>query len=225
MPENEGDTVKEMSVRNKVRENPWVLSTVVLALFSVIILVGNSGLPYTGHSISDDELRMFYDKNVVGVPPEVPTLDVYDRLDCYECTKFYVDYLPSLVKDYVRFGELRIVFHDYPNLLSSVSVDQSKSVQCFLDENNYFELRDDVATHEGLLDQAYFETLSEQVGLKNYDSCFNAQETYDQLVQNLFRYDRNGIQEMPTFLFNGVKLDSFSSYQELKAVIDDELKH
>lgn len=62
----EDDVIKEsVSKRNnsmtkKIRENPWIISTLALAILAIVLVVGGAGLGITGNSISEKKAESIF---------------------------------------------------------------------------------------------------------------------------------------------------------------------
>ena len=224
MAENKRDFTEKVHLTS-FRENPWIISTVFLALFAIIVLVSNAGLPSAGYFVKEEatDVSRYYDDASIGVPPFIPTLHVYDRVDCYECQRFYLEILPLVVDDYVKYGDLRITFHDFPNFLDDSSVEKSKSLKCFLKEGKYFDLKNAAATYEGIFDTAYFGAMASEFELQNFNECLESEEVFDEIINEFIKAEQRGVRNTPAFFLDNVKLQEFDDYKSFKKILDEIL--
>lgn len=87
-------------------------------------------------SIDDGSLD-FATGITLGDPDAPVTFHIFSDFQCYYCSIFHTETLPQIVDDFVRDGQVKIVFHDFPRLGSDQSIADPNDLTIELgDENN-----------------------------------------------------------------------------------------
>lgn len=119
----------------------------------------------------------------VGDPNAPVTMHIFSDFQCHFCKIFNDETLPQIIDDFVRTGEVKLVFHDYPRLGTDADI---------ADSNDFsVELRD--TNNES--------SLAAQAAM-----CAGEQDEYLQMSERLFG-NYGGIQ---SGAFNRANLDRFA---------------
>jgi protein-disulfide isomerase len=120
------------TARTKRNTRLWQLGAVLAAAAVVVVVAivvstsGGSGkstkpparsAPATGAAAADALFAGIPQKgSVLGSPTAPVTLQEFADLQCPICQAYTLDSMPTLVRDYVRAGKVRMVFHQLPIL-------------------------------------------------------------------------------------------------------------
>jgi protein-disulfide isomerase len=162
------------------------------------------------------------------------TIIEYASMTCPHCAAFQKDVIPSLNKDYVETGKVKIVFRDYP--LDGAARMASAVARCFTGDQ-YFSFIDllfanqanwikDFDNNQQITREDIVEGLSQmarQAGMprEKVESCADDKD-------NLALVDANwqegqtkfNVNSTPTFIINGVNHAGEIPYDRLKEIID-----
>lgn len=120
----------------------------------------------------------------VGDPNAPVTMHIYSDFQCHFCKVFNDETLPQIIDDFVRTGDVKLVFHDFPRLGTNASI---------ADPNDFsVELRDE-NNESSLASQAVM--------------CAAEQDEYLQMSERLFG-NYGGIQ---SGAFSRTNIDRFAS--------------
>jgi protein-disulfide isomerase len=161
------------------------------------------------------------------------TLIEYASLSCSHCASFYEDGFPKLKKQYIDTNKVRFIYRDFP--LNKPALDAAVIALCKYEKNNnakeYFSfLKALFKTQESWAFTQEFaqklEVIAKLDGLskEDFDSCLNNIETQKRILTHRQQASDNlKISSTPTFFINGQKLSGYSSFGEVKKIIDQEL--
>lgn len=162
------------------------------------------------------------------------TIIEYASMTCPHCAAFQKDVVPSLNKDYVETGKVKIVFREYP--LDGAARMASAVARCFTGDQ-YFSFIDllfanqanwikDFDNNQQITREDIVEGLAQmarQAGMprEKVESCADDKD-------NLALVDANwqegqtkfNVQSTPTFIINGVNHAGEIPYDKLKEMID-----
>lgn len=166
-------------------------------------------------NISENELFIGNDNAKIN-------LIAYTRFDCAYCNDFFNNNLDPLINDYIKNGELKLVFRFLTH--------ESKPSSFFAVKAAYF------ANENGFL-KSYLEEMAKNNQLNN-DAVLNAipdnlredflsyaeNEKNNQLILNRAKkYRQSGINQTPTFFVDQYKVVGNVSYKRIKSTIEDAL--
>ena len=162
------------------------------------------------------------------------TIIEYASMTCPHCAAFQKDIVPSLNKDYVETGKVKVVFREYP--LDGAARMASAVARCFTGDQ-YFSFIDllfanqanwikDFDGNQQITREDIVEGLAQmarQAGMprEKVESCADDKD-------NLALVDANwqegqtkfSVQSTPTFIINGVNHAGEIPYDKLKEIID-----
>lgn len=90
----------------------------------------------------------------VGDPNAPVTMHIYSDFQCHFCKVFNDETLPQIIDDFVRTGQVKLVFHDFPRLGTNAGIADPNDFSVELhDENNESSLAAQAAMCAGEQDQ------------------------------------------------------------------------
>lgn len=151
---------------------------------------------------------------VVGAADAPITIHEYSSLSCGHCAAFHANTLPTLKKDYIDDGSVKIIFHDFP--LNAQAMDGSKLLRCvsLADRYDFMNLLFEQQPQWAYGDPDYRNKLKQYVALlgmngETADACME-----DDAVQNLIIKDLQAaaadykIDSTPTFVMKAEGQDT-----------------
>jgi len=132
------------------------------------------------------------------------TLVEYFRFDCSHCADYALNTAPSIEKDYVDTGKLRIVFHPLALASSGEVLTASEAALCAGEQNRYWEFHDLVFANFSTVNPYSTENLKQyakDLGLDTgaFNSCLDSDKYKDQIINDTNADVAAGVNSTPTF--------------------------
>ncbi len=161
----------------------------------------------------------------LGVETAPVTVIEYASASCPHCAAFANDVLPTIQKDYIDTGKVRLIFREFPH--NDAAMGAFMVARC-APKDKYFPLMD-----------IYFKTQEQWVpkpleGLKaialqagfteqTFMACLNNQEVAKNIFEVRQKAESFGVQGIPSFFINGERYEGEVTLEAFKAKIDSLL--
>ncbi len=178
----------------------------------------NTGVLYRQPDIGDRPL---------GRPDAPVTIVEYASATCGHCGLFHEEDWPVIKKEYVDTGKVRFIFREFP--LDQLALAAFMLMRCAPKEKYYPLLSVIMKTQhtwvknprEELLKIAKLAGMTE----KDFEACIKNQNLANSIVGISKNASRDfGIDSTPTFFINGRKVVGHVPIEEMRRIIDEELK-
>ena len=154
------------------------------------------------------------------------TIIAYESLTCSHCANFHKDVYPSLKKDFIDTGLVKIEFRHFP--LDIAALNASKISLCKQDQS--LEILEKLYSNQ----QAWIKGKEiEEVNnnlkefLKNagfdidFEKCINNKEIEDYVLNDLIEGTKNfKVNSTPTIIINNEKFEKSLNYKNLKKTLE-----
>jgi len=140
------------------------------------------------------------------------TLMVFASVTCPHCASWFEGDWPTLKRDYVDTGKVRVIFREFPTPPVQVAVAGFLLADCG-GEDKYFErIEWQMANQSRIIDQLRankvqetFEEIGANAGLSATETqtCLSTQARYDDLNAAVTRARGAGLQAVPAMMLNG----------------------
>ncbi len=132
------------------------------------------------------------------------TLVEYFRFDCSHCADFALNTAPSIEKDYVDTGKLRIIFRALALEASGDVLTASEAALCAGEQNHYWDYHDLVFANFSTVNPYSKDNLKQyakDLGLDTtaFNSCLDSDKYKDQIVSGTNSDLAAGVNSTPTF--------------------------
>jgi protein-disulfide isomerase len=164
----------------------------------------------------------------IGNPNAPITMIEYSSLTCSHCAAFHTDTLPSIKKDYIDTGKLRLVFWDFP--LGNLALAAAMIARCS-GQNGYVPMTSALFLSQETWAQseAPFDAIAgiaKLSGMSTYDieACLNDSELLAAIQAKAKEAESLlGVKSTPTFFIEGETVAGNLSYSEFKNLLDKAL--
>lgn len=155
------------------------------------------------------------------------TVVEYSDFQCPACAFHDQTTVAKLVNDYVVTGYVRLVYHDFPLNIHPNAPKASEAALCAGDQEKFWDMHDvlyqqqDTWSKDPNPSASYFPSFADQLELNRdtFVSCLNS-GTYTQFVANAYQASvQAGINQTPTFVVNGKRVDAGYLFAEIDAVL------
>ncbi|PIN90130.1 disulfide bond formation protein DsbA [Candidatus Pacearchaeota archaeon CG10_big_fil_rev_8_21_14_0_10_32_14] len=240
----------------------WKATTFIFAALLVVSLfTGGFGLKksdttVTGNVVNNptnpsidnptpSAVKVSVDDDAVEGKANAPiTIVEFSDYQCPFCRKFWTETLPSIRKDYVDTGKVKIVYRDFPlSSLHPMAQKTAEATECVRDaaggkgDAAYFKFHDKIFEEQNILDSgtkngAVTKTatytnddLKKWAKDLDYDigSCLDSGKYASEVQKDEQDGQSYGVQGTPAFFVNGQLLSGAQPYSAFKQVIDAQL--
>ena len=154
------------------------------------------------------------------------TIIAYESLTCSHCANFHKDVYPSLKKDFIDTGLVKIEFRHFP--LDIAALNASKISLCKQDQS--LEILEKLySNHQAWIKGKEIEEVNNNLKefLKNagfdidFEKCINNKEIEDYVLNDRIEGTKNfKVNSTPTIIINNEKFEKSLNYKNLKKTLE-----
>ncbi len=232
MEESETITIK--------KESLWKYSTfILLALLVIVFFVFFTGdkKGVTGGAVNDgdDEIPSapagkvdvnLDDDAVLGDKNAPVTIVEFSDYQCPFCARFWSQTLPSIKKEYIDTGKVKLVFRDFPlESIHPMALPAAIAAECVKEKGGdsaYFKIHDKIFENQASLSKDNLVSWAKEL---EYDikSCLDSEKYKSEVKKDLSDGSSYGVQGTPAFFVNGKLISGAYPFSTFKQLIDAEL--
>ncbi len=253
MNEQNLDGSKELTIKIR-KDQMWKYSTFILAAVLIVVAFfyfsAGKGTP-TANVVNNPgqqvptaaaQVTASADNDAVEGNKNAPvTIIEFSDYQCPFCRKFFTETLPSIRKDYVEKGKVKIVFRDFPlSSLHPMAEKSAEAAECVREKGGdkaYFKFHDKMFQEQNILDSGSAmgavtktatytnDDLKKWAKDLGYDisSCLDTGKFASEVAKDAADAQAAGGQGTPYFVINGKALSGAYPYDSFKQIIDAEL--
>lgn len=201
-----------------------VLLAACLVIFSFLIT------PVFAQDLSTLKTKLPNDR-VLGKDDAAITLIEYASLSCSHCASFHTSVLPSIQKEFIDTGKVRLIYRDFP--LNASALAGSQLAQCagkagdekyFSALNVLFDKQNDWAFDPDYKGKAIDALKEAGFAPMELQTCLNDEEIKKRIASSLEDGRDMGVQSTPSFFLNGESTKAVRSpetaAQAFNAILD-----
>lgn len=158
------------------------------------------------------------------------TVIEFADFQCPFCKRWFQDVKPSLVKDYVNTGKVKLAFRHYA-FLGQESTWAAEASECANEQGKFWEYHDHLYNNQGAENSGAFAkdkligfARSLNLNTEQFTSCINADKYSKNVSDDLSAGQKAGVTGTPSVFINGRIIVGAQPYTIFKALIDEELK-
>jgi protein-disulfide isomerase len=175
-------------------------------------------------SIDDDPIK--------GDTKAPVTIVEFSDFQCPFCKRFYDQVLPSLDKEYISTGKVRLVFRDYPLEFHKNALPAAIAANCAQEQGKYWEVHNFLFEHPEKLDTASMISSAEELNLnrEKFEKCVNDKTKEAEINKDFQDGQLYGVRGTPSFFIGktednnneitGVYIRGAQPFQVFKTEID-----
>jgi protein-disulfide isomerase len=148
---------------------------------------------------------------------------VWSDFQCPFCSQFATDIMPSLEKDYVSTGKVKISYKYF--LGHTDSKRAAMAAECANEQGKFWEYHDLVYKNSDISEKALKSyAISLSLNSSQFNDCYGS-EKYGRAIEKEFMEGINiGVKGTPSVFINGTFIEGLQSYSSYKMAIDFALK-
>lgn len=164
----------------------------------------------------------------IGSPNAPVTMIEYSSLTCSHCAAFHTDTLPSIKKEYIDTGKVRLVFWDFP--LGNLALAATMIARCS-GQDNYvpmtsalFLSQETWARSDTPFDAIAGIARLSGMSIDDIENCLDDRELLAAIEAKAKQAESQlGIESTPTFLIEGQLISGNLPYKDFKDLLDKAL--
>jgi protein-disulfide isomerase len=227
--------------QKKQRQNNVMLLAMMGGLVLVIgtlvfaVINNNRTSPSAGQiTIPDSTSGISAEGTSLGDPDAPVLIEEFADFGCTHCADFALNTLKTLEEQYIKTGQVYLVFHSVGDLLRSpATVQAAEAAYCAADQNAFWPYYDAVFANQiaifggGSADlSGTWKDLAEKMGLDGGQlaDCLAQGKYSTQVADDLDLATQHGISGTPSFLINGQLLVGNQPYEKFQQAIESALE-
>ncbi len=175
-------------------------------------------------SIDDDPIK--------GDTKAPVTIVEFSDFQCPFCKRFYDQVLPSLDKEYISTGKVRLVFRDYPLEFHKNALPAAIAANCAQEQGKYWQVHNFLFEHPDKLDTVNMLSSADELNLnrEKFEKCVNDKTKEAEINKDFQDGQLYGVRGTPSFFIGktednkneltGVYIRGAQPFQVFKTEID-----
>ncbi|MHB8418985.1 MAG: DsbA family protein [Myxococcales bacterium] len=157
-----------------------------------------------------------------GDPGAKVTIVEFSDFQCPYCRR-QEDALHRILTDYR--GKVRLVFRDFPLDGHPDAAKAAQAGACADEQGKFWPMHDKLFENQDALSVANLKSYARELGLDGgkFDACLDGDRTLPRIQQSLSEGEKAGVDGTPALFVNGRMLSGATSYEDLRAAVEDEL--
>lgn len=164
------------------------------------------------------------DERILGDPSAPVTIIEYASLTCPHCATFHTEVLPTLKKDYIDTGKVRLVYRNYP--LDGVALRASALADCS-GEDRFFGFLDVLFRTQPTWSRSAdpvgaLQAIARQGGMsaEKFAACLQDETLLDKIMgERLAGADGFGVDSTPSFIIQGRRYGALD-VEDFREILD-----
>ena len=153
------------------------------------------------------------------------TIIEYSDYECSYCQRFYLNTLPSIEKEYVETGLVKIITKEFPLDFHKNAQMASEAALCAGEQGKYFEMQDKLFIDGVKGGAKSYKGYAEDIGLDTttFNNCLDKREKKAEVLKDLKEGQLKGVTGTPAFFINGEMVVGAQPFDVFKEVINRKL--
>ncbi len=206
------------------------------------LVVSNRSASMVSDSDNQERVEVSVDNDaVIGSANASVTIVEFSDYQCPYCRKFWTETYPSLKKNYIDNGKVKLIFRDFPLGIHPSAQISAEAAECVREKGGnsaYWKMHDKIFSEQNIIDSGSFlgpvkgtveygkVELVKWAKAVGYDitSCLDSGKYTAEVKKDLSDGESYGITGTPAFFINGIRLSGAYPYSTFKDIIDSELE-
>ena len=176
-----------------------------------------------------DNVEITKDDYILGNDSAPVTMVEYASLTCPACANFHQTTLPTVKKEYIESGKVRLIYRDFP--LDQLALRGSMIARC-AGRERYFGFVEAMFAQQSIWARdtnplAALSRIARLGGMsqEKFDACIKDEKIADAVVKQRLDGDKTfGINATPTVIINGKRYSGGLTIEQFRAIVDPLVK-
>ncbi|MBP6098823.1 MAG: DsbA family protein [Candidatus Levybacteria bacterium] len=156
------------------------------------------------------------------------TIVEFSDFECPFCGRFYTDTLPSLLKDYIDTGKVKLYYRHFPLAFHPQAKPLANVAECANEQDKFWEMHDKIFENNATVSSSTMDTFkgwAADLGLNTskFNDCVDSSKYEKDIDADTADGTTAGVSGTPTFYINGLQLVGAQPIDAFKKIIDQEL--
>lgn len=209
-----------------------VLAVLAVGGVAALLLAGGGDLEPVG-PLSQSAMDVEPDSGAYAAavgPEDAPvTLMEFADYTCSHCANFASLPGPALKRDYVRTGQVRMLFYDFPLSRRTPAVPAALAARCAGDQGEFWAMHGQLFSNQSEWarsnsPESHFSDYARQVGLDmgQFSECYSSKKYVEEIMASRRFGEQLQITGTPSIFVDGRKAQSYA-YEAVARLIEQEL--
>lgn len=219
--------------RSKAANNSiglWIVGISAAVVLVVVLLLALNNRQSASAIEAPDVPAEWLNGTVMGNPDAPVTVSAWEDFLCPACGQWTAQIEPQLIEDYIKSGDVKLEFHFFP--LSGHEPGASMAAQaslCASDQGAFWTYHNRLFAAQSQGQSGYtIDALTRYADELGLDSrallqCMSSQQYREQTAASAAEAISLGLNATPSILVNGTRMANPFDYNELTALIEQEL--
>lgn len=196
----------------------WMTVAVILAialvgtLFFTGVFSGITGFgPATidnGNAPSVIKYTIPEGAHMIGNADAPITIVEFSDFECPFCSRFYKETLPSIEKEWIDTGKVKLYYLQYPLSFHPQAMPAAKATECAAEQSKFWEYHNIIFENQAkLATEGIFSTWAAEIGLdvEKFNTCFESTKYDGKINKDMADGNTVGVSGTPSFLIGNEK--------------------
>lgn len=153
------------------------------------------------------------------------TIIEFSDFQCQFCEKFYTQTLPSIEKNYIETGKVKLVYRDFPLNFHQNAQKAAEASECADEQNKFWEYHNKLFENQNTLDITSLKQYAKDLVLdaSKFDNCLDSGQMASEVQKDFQDGTNYGVSGTPAFFINGRLVSGAQPFSAFKEIIDEEL--
>ncbi len=165
------------------------------------------------------------DDDVKGDENAPVTIIEFSDYECPYCAKFYADTYKQIEEKYIKTGQVKFVFRDFPLSFHQNAQKAAEAAECAGEQGKYYEMHNKLF-EEGVQGGVVgFKKYAREMGLNSasFDLCLDLNKAAAEVKKDMQDGQVHGVRGTPAFFINGQQLSGAQPFSVFEQIIEQEL--
>lgn len=156
------------------------------------------------------------------------TIVEFSDFECPFCGRFYEDTLPTLLKEYIDTGKVKLYYRHFPLAFHPQAKPLALVAECANEQDKFWEMHDVIFQNNATISSSTMDTYkgwAEELGLdtSEFNDCVDTKKYEKDVDADTADGTAAGVSGTPTFYINGLQIVGAQPFDAFKKIIDQEL--
>lgn len=181
----------------------------LLSIFLLGMIAGYllRGMNFSGSAVST--ITENGSVKVIGQENAPITMTEYSDFQCPLCKKFFDESIPTIMKNYVETGKVKLVYKQFPLSIHPQAPDAALASECALEQNKFWEMHDLLFKNQdqwsgNAAHNDVFKKFAADLGLntQQFNECVDTQKHVGNVNKDYQEGLAKAVRGTPTFYIN-----------------------
>ena len=163
---------------------------------------------------------------VIGDKKAKVTIVEFSDFQCPFCKNFFDATLPSIKRDYIDKGSVKLVYRHYPlTAIHPYAMDAALASECANEQGKFEAYHDKLFQNQSAITKDDLKRYAVELKMNagKFNSCLDSAKYKKEVDVDIELANKNGVSGTPGFFINGKVISGAVPFENFKSVIDAEL--